>query len=108
MKVRIQTNSIRFRLAGQEVENLILLGRVCEQLTLPCGTTFNLLLNTQESLQETRVSAGPNGIAVDLDREVLANWNNSESLSLKFDLQSDVEGTSLTVLVEKDLPCQSH
>ncbi|MDG2054592.1 MAG: hypothetical protein P8J86_07785 [Phycisphaerales bacterium] len=108
MKVRIQTNSIRFRLEGQEVEDLISLGRVCEQLTLPCGTTFNLLLNTQESLQETRISAGANAIAVDLDREILTKWNNSQSLSLKFDLQSDVEGDSLTILVEKDLPCQSH
>ena len=108
MKVRIQTNSIRFRLVGQEVEELILLGRVCEQLTFPCGTTFNLLLNTQESLQETCISAGPNAIAVDLDREILTNWNNSQSLSLKFDLPSGVDGDSLTVLVEKDLPCQSH
>ena len=108
MKVRIQTNSIRFRLAGREVQDLILLGRVCEQLTFPCGATFDVLLNTQESLQETRISAGSNAIAVDLDREILTNWNKSQSLSLKFDLPSDVDGDSLTVLVEKDLPCQSH
>lgn len=110
MKVRFQRNSIRFRLASDELEALMVAGEVREQMVLPDSSTFNILLALNEDETHAHVLTNKSGVHVNINRPAAISWVRSNELSLRFILPVSEGGeeSSLAILVEKDLPCQSH
>lgn len=111
MKIRIQDNSLRFRLSLREVEALAAEGQLCRSMqvvgTAGLGGLFRYALQVDSSLAETRVEVADNAIVVTLcpaDRAALLEpaeegvyvhreWTSPEGAAHRF-----------IVFVEKDRP----
>lgn len=105
MKIRLQGNSIRYRLRQPEVSRFEQEGIVEEIVQLGPGSTqqlsFSLRLTDAENV--TVVQEG-NGICIGLPYRAAERWTSSDLVGLEaiVDLGN---GTDLKVLVEKDFAC---
>lgn len=101
MKLRIQGNSIRFRLTQTEVSNLGE-GIDCKsKLAFPRGNSlvYGLTVDSEMSSYFSE-----NEITVSLPLNEVRAWATSDQVGIKGDLNLE-NGDKLSILVEKDFQC---
>lgn len=103
MKLRIQDNSIRFRLTRSEVDQLDRDGSVIATTSFPGGGSLEYAV--ESSPDADRPSAGffAERIQVRIPRPVVQHWAGSEEISITGH-QPLAQG-ELAILVEKDFAC---
>ncbi len=85
-------------------------GLVREDLVLPSGTTYTIVLEVDREIEHGAISTAQTGIRVTVNREIAEKWAHTDQISMSVDLSGKAtkDNKALTVLIEKDLPCQSH
>ncbi|WP_436515634.1 DUF7009 family protein [Ekhidna sp. To15] len=102
MKLRIRGNSIRIRLMQREVKQLAEEGLVTEEVNFPGGSKFIYSLKVAS---EFSASLSENHMQLFIPQQETMAWIASdEDLSLVESITLE-NGTSLKLMVEKDLAC---
>lgn len=103
MKIRIEDNSVRFRLRKSEVDQLAASGSLCARTVFAEGT-FEYCLLSSPSDTDLRASFDEGRIAIRIPAAWIKQW--PESPQVGFENTLTVKGgTSLHLLVEKDFVC---
>jgi hypothetical protein len=105
MKVRIQKNSIRFRLKQQEVTQFGQAGKVSEVLEFGADAE-NKLTFTLESFDEPELAVQfkANTTTIFVPLTLAEQWTTTELVG--FDERIDTgKGRTISILVEKDFVC---
>ena len=103
MKVRIQGNSIRFRLKEPEVRRFSETGLVEETMALGHGAALRFRLEVAER-ETVGLQHRPNLLAIEVPRALASEWTDTGRVG--FDARVDLgDGSGLSVLVEKDWAC---
>ena len=100
MKLRIQGNSLRFRLTQKEVACLHDSGRVEAAIRFPPGRDLRYAIATSSHIAEVSVDYECDSISVRLPRAVATAWAESSQVSIVGSRHLSVQ-----VLVEKDFQC---
>lgn len=98
MKIRIKDNTIRYRLAQDEVSALVKSGEVFSQSELGGGTLIYGLKKSNNS--EIDCTLKTNRIIATVPANLLTNWDADERVGFEHTTQ---EG--LYILIEKDWQC---
>jgi hypothetical protein len=106
VKLRLEFNSIRFRLKRSEVEQFARTGRVEEQIISGSGDdkTFRYLLESADSVSSPSATLTPNSIIVQVPPEAVMRWASSDQIGIESEQVVD-HHTSLRILIEKDFAC---
>ncbi|HTD15422.1 MAG TPA: hypothetical protein VK673_09595 [Chthoniobacterales bacterium] len=106
MKLRLEFNSIRFRLKRSEVEQFARTGRVEEKITFGSGDdkTFRYLLESADSVSSPSATLTPHTIIVQVPPEAVTRWASSDQTGIESEQLVDHQ-TSLRILIEKDFAC---
>ncbi len=101
MKLRIQNNSIRFRLTQTEVSDFGLAGSCSAIVQFPNGDdlTYQLII-----ANEMDSSFSDNQINISLPERSVKSWIQSDQVGIKGELPLE-NGDKLSILVEKDFKC---
>jgi hypothetical protein len=102
MKIRIEDNSVRYRLRRSEVDTLAEQGSLWARTQFPEGA-FTYGLQSKTGISDLRASWEGGKIILYIPREWAVSWPASSKVG--FEAQMDVNGESLHVLVEKDFVC---
>ncbi len=103
MKLRIQGNSLRFRLNRREVSEFADRGGVTASVEFPGGGTFSYSIATgKEALVDARFEAGCVSIRV-AERSV-AEWARTDQVGVSGRCPLE-GGGELEILIEKDFQC---
>jgi hypothetical protein len=100
MKLRIQGNSLRFRLTQKEVAALYQHSTVECALQFPLGRTFRYSVATSQHAAELSVDYEGDSIFVVLPRAQAAAWAESNQVTIESPATALIQ-----VLVEKDFQC---
>jgi hypothetical protein len=100
MKLRIQGNSLRFRLTQKEVACLHDSGRVESAVRFPTGRDLRYVIECSPDAIEVSVDYACNSICVLLPHGVATTWAESSQVSIVGSRHPNVE-----VLIEKDFKC---
>ena len=100
MKLRIQGNSLRFRLTQTEVACLHDSGRVEAAIRFPPGRDLRYAIASSPHVAEVSVDYECDSISVLLPRAAAAAWAESSQVSIVGSRHLSVQ-----VLVEKDFQC---
>ena len=100
MKLRIQGNSLRFRLTQKEVACLHDRGRVESAVRFPTGRDLRYAIECSPDATEVAVDYACNSICVLLPHGVATTWAESSQVSIVGSRHPNVE-----VLIEKDFKC---
>lgn len=106
MKLRLQSNSIRFRLKQGEVAQFEKTLRVEERVAVGAGPddTFLYVLEASNDVDTPRVRLQPRGLVVQLPAETVRRWAEGSDIGIEAILP--VSGDeSLLLLIEKDFAC---
>ncbi|HTM91569.1 MAG TPA: hypothetical protein VL095_04070 [Flavisolibacter sp.] len=105
MKIRIQGNSIRYRLRQPEVENFKRYGSVTEVIQLGKESTDQLRFILQKSPgNEITVQFENATTTIHVPQPMADTWTDSDLVG--FDAISEIyNGDGLQVLIEKDFKC---
>jgi hypothetical protein len=103
LKLRIQDNSIRFRLTRKEVDALRADGRVSAAVSFPDGSSLEYSVETSTMTGQPRASYSPDGLVVQIPQSAARHWAATEEVSITAAQPLD-EG-ELSILVEKDFAC---
>lgn len=106
MKLRIQGNSIRYRLTRTEVERLATDGRVTESVDFPGGRRMEYEVTATSGASAPQAEFRGDAIIVSVPRRVVADWAGSEEVTISGE-QPMASGAALRILVEKDFACLS-
>lgn len=101
MKLRIQGNSIRFRLTQTEVNNFGLADACMGKVEFPDGNTLIYRLTTASELCS---SFKNNVITITLPETEVESWIKSDQVGISGNLILENED-KLSILVEKDFKC---
>ena len=104
MKLRIRDNSLRLRLTQTEVGALRGSGRVSAATAFPGGAKLEYALECDDDIAELTATMGDGIITVHVPGDLAREWADSDRVSLCGD-SSAGDGTSLSLLVEKDFAC---
>ncbi len=106
MKLRLQLNSIRFRLKQSEVEQFVRTGRVEEKIISGNGDegTFSYVLESVDSVSSSRATLKPRAIIVQVPPDAVMRWASTDQIGIEDDQPVDNQ-TSLRILIEKDFAC---
>ncbi|GIV62251.1 MAG: hypothetical protein KatS3mg044_1117 [Rhodothermaceae bacterium] len=105
MKLRIQGNSLRLRLAASEVEALRTGGRVEETMRLGPDRLFRYILTTEAEASSFAVRFDGRTLMVILPAAEASGWIETDRVGLEAAIPVGA-GEVLRVLVERDLPCR--
>ena len=102
MKLRCQSNSIRFRLKRGEVAHLAETGRIEEAIVFPTGSLRYVI----EVLPVSSASASfrEGIVTVCLPAETVHHWASGNEVGIEAD-QPVPGGAFLRILIEKDFAC---
>lgn len=105
MKLRIQSNSIRLRLSGAEVDQFIETGSVTEAIPLGFDAVFTYALQRDENLPGIALSYQQNTLTVRVPTAITHAWTSTDQVGFdgKVGVAPDQE---LKILVEKDMECR--
>ena len=103
MKLRIQDNSIRFRLTRKEVDALGADGRVSAAVSFPDGASLEYSVETSTLTGQPRASYSPDGLVVQVPQAAARHWAVTEEVSITG--AQPLENGQLSILVEKDFAC---
>ena len=101
MKLRIQGNSIRFRLTQTEVSTCGEADACMGKVEFPDGNTLIYRLTTGSALSST---FRDNVITIALPEMEVERWMNSDQVGISGKLTLE-NGDELSILVEKDFKC---
>ena len=101
MKLRIQGDSLRFRLTQPEVENLSELRRITSEINFPNGSKLSYTLKTAD---EFHCSFDDNQIVVTIPTDDINTWAESDQVGISQDIELQNK-LILLILVEKDFKC---
>ncbi len=106
MKLRLQFNSIRFRLKRTEVEEFVRTGRVEERIIIgrDDDEKFGYELESTGAVSSPRATITPRGIVVQVPSDEVMKWASTDQVGIEGRQPIDSE-TSLLILVEKDFAC---
>lgn len=106
VKLRLQFNSVRFRLKRQEVEQLARTGRVEEKILIGSGVgeTFDYLLESTAAVSSSTATLTAHGIVVQVPSDEVMKWASTDQIGIEGRQPADSE-TSLQILIEKDFAC---
>lgn len=105
MKLRIQGNSIRFRLKENEVDLFNKVGQLAD--TIMFGPQQQLAFRLIKSNQVSELSAefDAKGIHVYVPDQLVSTWALTELVGME-NMQELHENQQLKILIEKDFPCK--
>ena len=103
MKLRIQDNSIRFRLTRREVDALRDDGRVSAAVCFPDGASLEYSVETSNLTGQPRASYSPASLVVQIPQAAARHWAATEEVSITG--AEALESGQLSILVEKDFAC---
>lgn len=106
VKLRLQFNSVRFRLKRREVEQLVQTGRVEEKILIGSGDseTFDYVLESTAAASSPRATVTARGIIVQVPSDEIIKWAATDQVGIE-DRQPVNSETSLRILIEKDFAC---
>ena len=106
MKLRLQFNSIRFRLKKNEVEQFVRTGRVEEKIISGSGDdgTFRYVLEATGAVSTPRATLTPRVIIVQVPPDAVTRWASTDQIGIEGEQLVDNQ-TSLRILIEKDFAC---
>jgi hypothetical protein len=106
MKLRLQSDSIRFRLKRGEVDHLAKVGRMEEQVVMGTGAenTFHYVLEASPTASSFQVQLRSNGIWIQVPAKIVSHWARGEEVGMEATLPLK-DGAKLQVLIEKDFAC---
>jgi len=103
LKLRIQDNSIRFRLTRGEVDTLNKEGSVSGVVHFPGGSCLEYSVETSSMTGQLRADYSRDRLVVQIPQTAARQWAATEQVSITGAQPLD-EG-SLSILVEKDFAC---
>lgn len=101
MKLRIQGNSLRFRLTQTEVSNFGQADACMGKVAFPDGNTLNYQLTSGSKLSS---DFSNNIITIALPETQVESWIKSDQVGISGNLTLE-NGDKLSILVEKDFKC---
>ena len=106
VKLRLQFNSVRFRLKRGEMEQLARTGRVEEKILVGSGDdeTFDYVLESTAAVSSPRATVTARGIIVQVPSDEVMKWASTDQVGIEGRQPADNE-TSLQILIEKDFAC---
>ena len=106
MKLRINGNSLRFRVSRSDLARLLETGVLEETLYFGReeGAELTYVLARDSSRRAIDVESSPKRVAVILPGEAVRAWSATEQVGISAEVDLGVRG-SLSVLVEKDFAC---
>jgi hypothetical protein len=106
VKLRLQFNSVRFRLKRGEVEQLARAGRVEEKILIGSGydETFDYVLESTAAVSSPIATVTARGFVVQVPSDEVTKWASTDQVGIEGRQQVDNE-TSLQILIEKDFAC---
>lgn len=103
MKIRIKSNSIRFRLTKTEVSNLATNGYLEEQTIFPVNK-FVYALKAAEEATELSATISNNHITMFVPAAFLKDWPQNNLVGIETNMPV-AEAKTLYLLLEKDFVC---
>ncbi len=106
MKLRLQSNSIRFRLKRGEVAQFAKIHRVEERVVMGAGSenTFLYVLEASRDVDAPQVRLQPRGLVVNLPAETVRRWSEGSDVGIEAILPVNGD-EQLRLLIEKDFAC---
>ena len=106
MKLRLQFNSIRFRLKRSEVEQFAQTGRLEEEIFLGTGgdEIFRYVLESTEAVSTPRAVLTPRAVIVQVPPDTVTRWASSDQIGIEGEQAVDNQA-SLRIVIEKDFAC---
>jgi len=106
MKLRLQSNSIRFRLKRGEVDQFAKTDRLEESVVMGVGAenTFLYALEASNDVDAPRVRLQPRGLVVQLPAETVRRWADGSDVGIEAVLSVNGD-EQLRLLIEKDFAC---
>ena len=106
MKLRLQFNSIRFRLKRSEVDQFAQTGRVEEEIFLGTGgdEIFRYVLESTSAVSAARAVLTPRAVIVQVPPEAVTRWASSDQIGIESE-QPVAHQANLRILIEKDFAC---
>jgi hypothetical protein len=103
VKLRIQGNSVRFRLTRSEVDALGADGSVSASVTFPDGASLLYSVETSSMTGQPRAQYSSNRLVVQVPEAVARQWAATEQVSITG--AQVLKDGELSILVEKDFAC---
>ena len=103
MKLRIQDNSIRFRLTRTEVDALRAEGSVNAKVCFPDGAGLEYSLETSSLTGQPRAQYSADRLVVQIPQATARQWAATEEVSITG--AQPLEDGELSILIEKDFAC---
>lgn len=97
MKIRLRSNSLRYRLTRSEVERFAKEGRVVERVQIGDEALTYILQRSMEP--EMKAVLHNNIITLDVPESLADKWTSTDQVGF------DCKGEPLHLLVEKDFTC---
>jgi hypothetical protein len=101
MKLRIQGNSVRFRLSQPDLARFLATRRIEELVNFP-GATFGYSLESGDT-ETVQASFDSGALRVRIPAASVQEWASSEQEGITG--EQSFEGKTLTLIVEKDFQC---
>jgi hypothetical protein len=103
LKLRIQDNSIRFRLTRSEVDSLGQDGSVSGVVHFPGGSSLEYAVETSSLTGQPRANFSHDRLVVQIPQAAARQWAATEQVSITG--AESLDKGSLAILVEKDFAC---
>jgi hypothetical protein len=104
MKLRIQGNSVRFRLSKPEVEKFGKEGYI-EEITDFGAQTLTYALNRVRDHNDLYLDYNDGVIVLNVPSELSEKWISSDLVGIEHTMDIDGYGRMLHILLEKDFKC---
>jgi hypothetical protein len=104
MKLRINRNSLRFRLSPADLERLDDVGAISEKAEFAPGVEFSYMIRARSAIHAIRANLDANSIIVEIPTSMVSDWRQSDTVGLHHTQPLD-NGSTLDVLIEKDFEC---
>ena len=104
MKLRIQDNGLRLRLAQSEVTQVSQTGLVEGRAAFGPGQTLTYALQATSEVHSLTATLDDGGITVLVPEDMMREWAQSSQVGMK-GAQPVSDSASMTILVEKDFKC---
>ncbi|MDC6406287.1 MULTISPECIES: DUF7009 family protein [Maribacter] len=106
MKIRIQGNTVRYRLTKSEVETLAQTGYYKEE-TLFGERTFVYAIKADQAIPELHADYVNDTITMYLNKDKSSAWPKNEIVGFSSEIKTS-NGNTLSLLLEKDFVCMDN
>lgn len=107
MKIRLNGNSIRYRLSKTDIANFGKHGLIEEKTEFPNSPPFYYCLQKKEGIKNIEASFSGNRICIFVPENMATEWTTTDVVG--FDSKMSLgEEKDLLLLIEKDFACIDH